>query len=199
MIVLDTKVGEMFADLFGGIAFVVVGVVLLGIALWGLLSYIFTSLSLYKIARRNNVKLSGFAWIPLLRRYVLGGIADADDAAIGKRNNWAKTQKAFIIIDIITLVLTYITYTVLAVNGAIDSAALTALSLPLIILLALAALVCLVASIAGMIIDAICYFKTYELCRPGKAVKYLILSIIFPVFQWIILLICRKYQNGERV
>ncbi len=42
---------------------------------FGFLSYIFTSVGLYKLAKKEEEGLSFFAWIPYLNKYILGRIA----------------------------------------------------------------------------------------------------------------------------
>ena len=70
---------EVFADALGaglGALVVVYLVMMLFVAAWGIVSYVFTSLGFYSMAKRRGINNPWLAWIPVGNYWIAGSISD---------------------------------------------------------------------------------------------------------------------------
>lgn len=67
---------------------IIIGSMTIFIILIAIVMYIFESIGMYSISRRRRLGTSGFAWVPILRMFKLGQLAD--DAIYHKK--WTKTH-----------------------------------------------------------------------------------------------------------
>ena len=152
---------ELSKLMVGMVAFLMI-IVVITIAL-GIIAYIFTSLSLYKIAQNRRIPNPWMAWIPIVNGYLLGNIADDINAYSNKNSNY----------KIILLVTNIITSGVGGIMFAVISTTLNdgshfTLILRLILL-------------AQTIIQLFALYIIFKDYKPNSAVVYLILCIFIPI------------------
>ena len=174
-----------------------------------MITYILKSMSIYHIGKREGVAWYGLAWVPGLRRWVMGSIADKHDAHVGRPDrNFRIFSLIIIILDALALlgvaalagtVFTKIgtgiqqgaasgTYFDAAVLGTQFFAYMGGLGLLVFLLLAVAA----VLGSAAAVVEWICRYKLFDLCRPSDVLLNLVISAIFPGLGYAIVLMCNK-------
>ena len=178
-----------------------------------MIAYILKSISLYHIAKREGVSAYGLAWVPFLRGWIMGSIADRHDQYHAKPDR--KFRLFCLILDILNLLLALILilmFVMLAVKLGrtaytpsmdLSQYELSRLQLQFFalfggmgilafILIAAAAIM----AIAGGAIEWVCRYKLLDLCRPSSVLADLVISAIFPRLGYaIILMINKNYRN----
>lgn len=143
-------------------------------------TYVMYSYGLHEMAENTGLEPSMLAWVPLLRLYTLGQLADRYNASEDKNSlcrfilpvlRAVNTALAFS--TMITMISTFVTGYNL--NG---------------ILSVIAALLTAVAALACRIVELLCYYKTFRDYEPEYSVLYLVLCIIG--LEWIPLFLCRN-------
>jgi len=180
---MDTRILEdmLTADIESFVVFWLVFVFLL--CVWCVINYIIRSLSLYKLGRVWGITAYGLAWIPGAYVWVLGSVADKYDNGEGKDN---KFRLVLIILNAAILLLTAVFEAVyfssvfrlvpLFSNGEPPIsvvlslfAKLMAIYIPLLII-----------GMCTTICQYICYYKIFQMCRPEKPLKCLLISMLVP-------------------
>ena len=177
-----------------------------------MITYILKSIALYHIAQREGVSWYGLAWVPFLRGWIMGSIADKHDLYHGKPDR--KFRIFCLIISIlnilVVLVLGAVFTVVIAKLRAISPSSLDASyynlsmmelqfftvlgSLGIIAFLLLAAAG--IMSVASTAIEWVCRYKLFDLCRPSSVLTDLVISAIFPGLGYaIILMLNKNYRN----
>ena len=177
-----------------------------------MITYILKSIALYHIAQREGVSWYGLAWVPCLRGWIMGSIADKHDLYHGK------PDRKFRIFCLIISILNILTVIVL---GAVFSEVIARLSrinpssfesayynlsmmemqffavlgsLGIIAFLLLAAAVIMAA--ASGAVEWVCRYKLFDLCRPSSVLSDLVISAIFPGLGYaIVLMLNKNYRN----
>ena len=160
-----------------------VGMMLLASVI-GIVSYVLSSLSLCSIAKRREIRGAGWAWMPFVGvDWVIGKIADRYDLRqTGRDKRFAKKLLVLTIVGMVLLLVVYIVIIAWAVvMVGVESGGGTAEELMLPMFLSLYVVMIgmmIVFSIAG-VIEYVALFKVYESCNPKKAIKLLVLTILF--------------------
>ena len=144
------------------------------------LSYAMYSYGLYKMAGNTGAKPALLAWLPCLRLYTLGQIADRYNRSIGKGSIYRFAMPGLRLLSLLFTLLTsaalFVTY--LTGWGADAIVALLGISG-----VSFASMVC-------RVMELICCYKTFCDFEPEYSVLYLILSILG--LEWIALFLCRR-------
>lgn len=199
----DPQVNEALMQMLKviGVAVAVVA----GIALLvGLVVYIFRSISLYTIAKRRGCKLYGFAWVPGLWVWTLGGIADTYDAKRGRDLKWRHVllwiSVAIIVFgDIAGALNVSQSVKEIQYNGNTDQLANYAGQIVVTLVKSIGFTGLLVALRAALkVLKWICYGKLFESCSEHPVVLIL-LMILIPISLPVMLLVIRKKDAGMAV
>jgi len=167
-----------------------------------LLSYIFTSLSMYTIAQRRGISNAWLAWIPLANVWILGSISDQYQyTAKGKTTNrriiLIIAELAVFLLGIVSSVMALSSlsglFMQLAYGGSLDGI-MSQLGATLIILIPLAVL-----AVVGAVYEIMCLYDLFISCDQSNGLLFFILSIVpwintycKPVF----LFLCRNKDGG---
>ena len=180
-------------------------------AILGLVMYVFESIGMYSISRRRIPGTSGFAWIPILRWFKLGQIAD--DAVLHKRGSRTHFMVLMPVFQIAGGILTGIggflalisfdfsttTWHDLLQNGSqnimdqISRGEISASAASLtagMIFLAVGYILVVIASVMMYI----CYYHIFKSCAAGY-IAFFVLSLVFPVTIPFFLFAVRKKDN----
>ena len=166
----------------------------------GILNYVFTSLSIYTIAKRRLISKPWLAWIPIANAWAMGSIADEYDAKMGINRKWRVVLLTLSLIFIAVFLIFYILLVVSIVTFAYSFAFaeptandVIGFMIPIMISSIATALV----SVALSACSYICMFTIYESTVPHKALKYFLLSLLVPYANVICLFLCRNqgYSN----
>ena len=179
-----------------------------------MITYVLKSIALYHIAQREGVSWYGLAWVPFLRGWIMGSIADKHDLYNGK------PDRKFRIFCLIIAILNILAALVLGAVSILvftrlrtmysNSTAFTTFNLPamevqffailggfgiLAFLLLAASAIMAVASAA---VEWVCRYKLFDLCRPSSVLSDLVISAVFPGLGYAIVLMLNKNYRNDR-
>lgn len=164
--------------------------------LWSIASYVISGISLFDIGKRMGIAAYGLAWVPAANVWPVGAIADKYDAQqTGKDHKFRWVLVWIMIAFVLSYIALIVMYTVDLVNvlKAVEAAehepeffidvfgAAFATILPMAI-----------ASTALTAVEYICFYKIFELCKPDKPLKNLLIAILVPFAFPFVRLSCRK-------
>lgn len=180
----DAYFERTFAILLLGI----LGVVLL----FGLISWILSSIGLHKIARRRGIAHAWLAWLPVGREWVLGSVSDQYQHLVqgkitARRRILLILEVASIVVGIVYVVTTAMAEIMAVADGSVGGV-LLAVGIPYLLFLGV--------YVAMMVFFHICNFDLYRSCNPRNAVVFLVLGIVLPVCQPFFYFACRKKDLG---
>lgn len=143
-------------------------------------AYVMYSSGLHRMAENTGVKPSWLAWVPCLRLFTLGQLADRYNSSIGKTSIYRVLLPALSIAG----------WGVSFVGGVLLLALyLTGWSSNMLLGAFFAALGGFLAA-AAKIIELIAYYKTFSDYEPEYSILYLILCIIR--LEWAAIFLCRN-------
>lgn len=190
-----------------GVVMVLVYVILF--AFYGLMyaflivQYILSSLSLYKVGKKEKIANPGLAWLPVATDWVLGSIVDEYDERKGQKKN---LSKVLLILSIVAVGGTFVMFAVCYVMifivalGAVAGEEIMLGSIVVFggIFYVLVLVMGTAASALGML-RAVCMYKIFENLAPEKTLKYFLLYLFVPLAGPICLLKCVKESEVEEV
>jgi len=201
---IDVNVGKLIggaagpgvgaaAGMAAGLVGLVVVLYLLILAL-GVIMYIFSSMSLYQIARRRGLEAPGLAWVPVMNAWLLGSISDDYDLRVGGQVKNRRTLLLVLNILLVTLPLFLLALTFSGLGDAMFfNQAPTGGQIALIVLLYVGYFgLAVVQAVFGYI----CYYKLFKSCDPERATVFTVLSILFNVTLPFFLFALRKKDLG---
>lgn len=158
-----------------------------------LVTYIFSSLGFYTLAKRRGIRAPGLAWIPIGGvRWILGSLADQYASLTGSK---LRCSRHILLWG--ELVLTAAAIPLLVSATQLLTAALAGqdVSMQLLQLNGVQTLLNL-ASIALSVMILIALYKVYKSCDPKHATLFLVLSIIFSITMPFFVFACRNKDLG---
>lgn len=181
-----------------GAAGVVTGILLIVWFLamgFSLVMYVLNAVGLYRIAKRRGIHHAWLAWVPIGCNWLLGSISDHYQY-VAKQKVTSK-RKVLLILSLILVACLFVLIggvvaLVLATEGmAGDAAMVLAVALMLIAYLGMLGL-----AIAITVFCYIAYYDLFRSCKPGNAVLFLVLGIIFNVTLAFFVFACSKSDEG---
>lgn len=171
-------------DVMGGAAAgIITGVFLIIYFLamaFSLISYVLGAVGMYRIAKRRGIHHAWLAWIPVGSNWLLGSISDHYQYVA--KQKVTRRRKVLLTLSLILLGAGG------AFGGGLAATIIMAGSMTGEVHAALAIMLCAVAYLVvmglGIAVTVISYIANYDLfrsCKPGNAVLFLILSVIFNV------------------
>lgn len=147
---------------------------------FSVISYVLNAVGMYRIAKRRGIHHAWLAWIPVGCNWLLGSISDHYQYVTKQKTT--RRRKVLLTLNLIMIGAT------MAFSGAIVAVALSAgvgtgnvhASLALV-MCAVMYLVIMGLGIAITVISYIAYYDLFRSCKPGNAVLFLILGVIFNV------------------
>lgn len=175
-------------------------------SLVGILSYVFSSLALYTIAQRREIRKPWLAWIPVVNVWILGSISDQYRyVTSGEVKNKRKVLLTLSIINwllgvaaVIRIFVALFSVASAAMQG-ISEQALVQMVMKGLTSGALLALPTLAIAIAILVFEIMALYDVYRSCEPANSVLYLVLSLIpgiSQVTQPVFLFLCRNKDEG---
>ena len=169
----------------------------------GLLVYILRSWGLYAISKNRGLKRGWFAWLPVVRNYQLGCIADQYQYVVRGKNT--VRRKWLLGLNIVTAVLaavllgtgigTLAQIIALASRGGARVKIVNAAMSALVKLLFLA-LPLVIAAVPLAVIRFVALYDLYASCQPGNKVLFLLLSILFGKTEAFFIFFLRNRDEG---
>ncbi len=144
----------------------------------GIAIYIMYSMGLYQMARNTGVMPASFAWLPLLRLYTLGQIADRYNSSIGKRSSYRFLLPLLRFLEWILLLLCIGSLLIgVSIVGTVG------MSIVMLI-------VCGILQLLVRLMELLAYYKVFCDFEPEYSVLYLILAVLG--LEWLPVFLCRN-------
>ena len=164
---------------------------------FAVVSYIFTALGMYTIARRRGIHHAWLAWLPIGNAWLLGSISDQYQyVAKGRVRNRRKVLLGLSLGMIALLVLMLIALVVMLITeaAAIDATEVVFGGTLATVLLGYFAI--LIMTIVLLVFYYIALYDLFASCEPDNCVLYLVLGILFSVALPFFIFACRNKDKG---
>ena len=170
--------------------------------IFGIVSYVLTSMALYTMAQRRQISHAWLAWVPVFNCWIIGSLSD-QYRYVAKGQIKSK-RKVLLILNILEMVLTacILVVSISVVVDLLDVVgyssnyySLTSLLKPL---LGIAGLGMLLAGIgiAATVFRFMALYDVYVSVDPANAVLFLVLSILIHIVEPFFLFFNRDKDNG---
>ncbi len=193
----SVSTGSEVASMGAGIIIIFLLVVLFVLLAVAVVSYIITSYSLYKIARKRGIANPWMSWVPVLSNYTIGKITDEYDGRNGFRRKWGATLLTLALISFFSGIVTiglYVKMCGILIQAAAYGEYMAAYMVTDLIGTMIAfygvAVIASIASSALMVCQYICIYKIYESAVGQKALKYFLLTLFVPFANLVCISIC---------
>ena len=158
-----------------------------------LVTYIFSSLGFYTLAKRRGIRAPGLAWIPIGgTQWILGSLSDQYASLTGAK---LRCSRHILLWGELVLTAAAIPLLVFAIQLLTATLAGQDVTMQLMQLNGVQTLLNL-ASIALSVMFYIALYKVYKSCDPKHAVLFLVLSIIFNITLPFFVFACRNKDLG---
>lgn len=158
-----------------------------------LVTYIFSSLGFYTLAKRRGIRAPGLAWIPIGgTRWILGSLSDQYASLTGAK---LRCSRHILLWGELVLTAAAIPLLVFAIQLLTATLAGQDVTMQLMQLNGVQTLLNL-ASIALSVMIYIALYKVYKSCDPKHAVLFLVLSILFSITMPFFVFACRNKDLG---
>lgn len=189
---------DLMLGMGGVIAAVLLILVLLAMA-FGIVSYVLSSVGLYRIAKRRGIHYAWLAWLPVGSSWLLGSISDHYQYVVKHKNT--KRRRVLLILSavltVVSLLFGIVTFVSSITNGIIIQGATTGSNFAVgIVLMILYYWVVFGLSIAATVVSYIAYYDLFRSCKPNNAVLFLVLSVIFNVTLPFFTFACSNSDQG---
>ena len=168
---------------FLGAAGIFMGVFLLAYFLalaFSVVSYVLSAVGMYRIAKRRGIHHAWLAWIPVGSSWLLGSISDHYQYVA--KQKVTRRRKILVILSGICMAMGLVLGVGLGVLSASEiMGGVSAASVLSVALIVIGYLGVMGLSIAVTVICYIAYYDLFRSCKPGNAVLFLILSVLFNV------------------
>ena len=172
-----------FPDAMGGAAMgVATGILLIVWCLamgFSIVMYVLNAVGLYRIAKRRGIHHAWLAWVPIGSNWLLGSISDHYQY-VAKQKVTSKRKILLILSLCLIGCLFVLAGGVVAIVVAAGSSMNASVALGVVLLL-IAYLGMMGLAIAITVFCYIAYYDLFRSCKPGNAVLFLVLSILFNV------------------
>ena len=168
-----------------------------------IVAYVLTSLALYTVAVRRDIKNPWLSWIPVVNCWIIGSLSDQYRYVV--KGQVKNKRKILLTLNIISWVIS-VAIVVLAVfvgvkafgatiKGAAEEALLDLVLGPVFIILGLCVPMAGVG-IAAMVVRYMAMYDIYTSCTPQNNVLFLVLSILFNIAEPFFLFFTRNKDEG---
>lgn len=187
-----------FPDAMGGAAMgVATGILLIVWFLamgFSIAMYVLNAVGLYRIAKRRGIHHAWLAWVPIGCNWLLGSISDHYQY-VAKQKVTSKRKILLILSLCLIACLLVLIGGVVAIVLATGSRMNTSIALGVVLLL-IAYLGMMGLAITITVFCYIAYYDLFRSCKPGNAVLFLVLGIIFNVTLAFFVFACSKSDEG---
>lgn len=196
LLFLSSELDDMVAAIMG--FYMLFGAVY---SIFGVVSYVLSSLGMYTIANRRGISHAWMAWVPVLNYWTLGSISDQYQQVT--KGKTTKRRVTMIVLQIVMFVLVVaimvaaigtVVQSLMLMDGMTDEAAMDLMGNMGFLVLAYLAL--LGVSITVLVFYYICLYDLYSSCNPQNGVLFLILSIFISVTTPFLIFACRNKDLG---
>ena len=170
--------------------------------LFGIASYVLSSMALYTLAVRRGLRKAWLSWIPVINVWILGSLSDQYRYVV--KGQYRSKRKVLLVLNLLTALMGTVAVVLAAVQVAnLFSASFFAVDMKVAGNAATMVLtaVCLALPMAGIALTAVvirymALYDVYTSMDPNNNVLFLVLSIIFRVTEPFFLFLCRDKDEG---
>lgn len=193
----------MYSDDFFKVFALAYLIILAFAAIFGFVSYILRSISLFDVGRRRGVRFYGLALVPVARAWVSGSIADIHDRKLGRDYKWRHfllwfSVAVFVCFIVVIGVYADLIVKMIAIADYMTEAQMDNMALKFFSRLFPFVIAASLLSGVTTVLTYICMYKFFESCRPKSTMLFLILSVILPVTYPFFVFACRNWDDGEK-
>ena len=189
---------EVTGDVATGLMGILTGLLLVFLLMmmaFAVVTYVLSAVSAYRIARRRGIHHAWLAWVPMGNYWLLGSISDQYQYVVKRKVT--NRRRILLILGIVTFTMSIVysalqASTVLAFN--VDSG--MGNEIGMVAVGVLVYLVWIAAVITTTVFGYIAYFDLFRSCKPGSAVVFLVLSIVFSVTMPFFMIACSNSDEG---
>lgn len=178
-----------------GVILIIYLVILLLASVFGIVSYILSSIGTYTIANRRGIKHAWLAWIPVGSTWIMGCISDQyQQVAKGKKTN-RRTIALFLMVAtyVASMITTGVSIAQIVMLGMGEEEAAVGTG---VLGSSLGSLLTGAVSLAYSVIYFFCLYDLYASAKPENAVLYIVLSILIGVVTPFLIFSCRNKDQG---
>ena len=147
---------------------------------FAIVMYVLNAVGMYRIAKRRGIHHAWLAWVPIGCNWLLGSISDHYQY-VAKQKVTSRRKVLLILSLVLAAVSLLFIGGVIGVSLSAGAVAQTAGMAVSIILMVIAYLAMAGLAIAITVFCYIAYYDLFRSCKPGNAVLFLVLSIVFKV------------------
>ena len=136
-------------------------------------SYVLGAIGLYRIAKRRGIHHAWLAWIPVGNSWLLGSVSDHYQYVVNHKVT--KRRRALLILAIVSGALSIVQGVCTGLSPFVPAGGEIALGAAIVIL----SLAIFGVAVALAVIGYMAYYDLFRSCKPGSAVLFLVLGIIF--------------------
>ena len=182
------------------VALLLIFLVLL-LSVWLLAEYVLNSIGLYKIAVKKQIANPWLAWVPVVKGWIVGKIAERHDEKEGMKRKWSTVLVSLMIASMVGLVLILV-FSVLFIYFVVSQYQYAEPPMgpffgSLIFFIIIAVLISLVST-ASVGCQVICMYKVIESCTTENTLKYWLLYIAVPIVGGLSLIKCGNIAESEQ-
>lgn len=170
---------------------------------FGILTYVFTALTLYTVATRRGIEKAWLSWVPVLNVWILGSLSDQYRYVV--KGEIKSRRKSLLILNVLTSVFSLLICIVCVVmvvelasgtiRGFSDDRIMEMMVGPLIAVVGLC-LPLIGTAIAGLVIRYMALYDLYVSMDPANCVVFIVLSILINVTEPFFLFFNRNRDDG---
>lgn len=153
-------------------------------------SYVFLAMGLQQIAKSRGINNPWFAWIPVLRGWLLGCISD--QYRFVARGSTTHRRTWLVALPALEVVLWIISFFVGVFHLILSAEPGSALDTTSVVMLALLSLV----RIAYFILENMAVYDLHRSCNPENAGLFLVLGMVIPCFRALVVYMNREKELG---
>ena len=158
--------------------------------LWGIASYVMTSLSVYTIAKRRNITKPWLAWVPVANVWTLGSLSD--QYRYVTKGQVRNSRKALIVLEILKFlaaIASIVAIIICIVQAASNISRwemmqgeqllheMLGILVPLLIAFGIWAVIALIK----LVVTTVAYYDLFASCDPQNKVLFLVLGLLIAV------------------
>lgn len=171
-------------------------------------AYVLSGLGFYAVAQRRGIKHPWMAWVPVLKLWILGSIADQYRYVVkGEVRNRRKVLIALAILQTVAVIVFYVLTIGMFVNlivqvvqipdiDAMSGEQALDMMLKTVMPMLGMLLVILAVNLVTRVFQYIAYYDLFASCDPENKVLFLVLGILFDITLPFFVFACRKKDRG---
>ena len=164
--------GGLLMGAAGFLVAIVIVLMLVALAI-SVASYVLGAIGLYRIAKRRGIHHAWLAWIPVGNSWLLGSVSDHYQYVVNHKVT--KRRRVLLILAIVSGALSVVQGICTGLSTVVPAGAELALGSVIVI----SSLAIFGVAVALAVVGYMAYYDLFRSCKPGSAVLFLVLGIIF--------------------